>query len=106
MTFLLDHDVPDDLVFALQALGHTPLPLRSVLPIDTDDATALGYAAQHRHVVITCNRDAFLALARTVSHAGLIILIRRRSRAAERAALIRLLDRAGTDGILANINFA
>jgi hypothetical protein len=43
--------------------------LRDVLPVTTDDATILRYAA-------------------------------------ERAALIRLLDRAGETGIAGNINFA
>jgi hypothetical protein len=57
-------------------------------------------------VVITCNRDDYLALARSHRHAGLILLIRRRSRVAERAALVRLLDRAGEPGIINNINFA
>ena len=38
--------------------------------------------------------------------AGIIVLIRRKTRAAERAALIRLLDKAGETGIRKNINFA
>jgi hypothetical protein len=36
----------------------------------------------------------------------MIILIRRKSRAQERAALIRLLDKAGESGLRGNINFA
>jgi len=106
MTFLLDQDTPDDLIYSLQALGHEALTLRSVLPTDADDATVLRYAAAHGHIMITCNRDDFLALAPAVGHIGIIILIRRRSRIAERAALVQLLDKAGEEGIAGNINFA
>jgi hypothetical protein len=35
-----------------------------------------------------------------------IIVIRRRTRAAERAALYRLLERAGETGLRGNVNFA
>jgi hypothetical protein len=57
-------------------------------------------------VLITCNRDDFLKLAEAKTHVGIIVLIRRRTRAAERAALIGLLDKAGELGIRGNINFA
>jgi hypothetical protein len=40
------------------------------------------------------------------SHLGIVIVIRRRSRAQERAALLRLLDRATETGLTNNINFA
>ena len=56
--------------------------------------------------MITCNRDDYLALARSHPHAGVILLIRRRTRVAERAALVQLLDKAGESGIANNINFA
>ena len=68
--------------------------------------TSCGYAAGHGHVMITCNRDDFLALAPAIGHAGIIVLIRRKSRIAERAALVQLLDKAGKEGIEGNINFA
>ncbi len=106
MTFLLDHDVPDDLIYSLRALGHEALTLRSVLEVDTDDATILQHAANRGQVLITCNRDDFLMLAQTAAHCGMIIVIRRRSRTAERAALVHLLDRAGEAGIVGNINYA
>jgi hypothetical protein len=48
----------------------------------------------------------FLQLARERSHHGIVIVIRRRSRAAERSSLLRLLDRAGAEGLADNINFA
>jgi len=34
------------------------------------------------------------------------VIIRRKTRAAERAALLRLLERAGESGLRDNINFA
>jgi len=106
MTFLLDHDAPDDLTYSLQALGHGVVYLRDVLPITAEDEDALHYAAEHSHILITCNRDDFLELAPTTFHCGIIILIRRKTRPAERAALVRLLDRAGESGLSGNINFA
>jgi hypothetical protein len=55
---------------------------------------------------LTCNRDDFLQLAEQKPHRGIIIVIRRRTRAAERAALFRLLERAGETGLKNNVNFA
>jgi hypothetical protein len=48
----------------------------------------------------------FLELAREQLHHGIVVVIRRRSRAAERAALLRLVERAGSEGLADNINFA
>jgi len=104
--FLLDHDVPDDVVYSLLALGHDVHKLRDGLPPTTADEQVLRMASQRNSVLITCNRDDFLGIARQISHAGIIILVRRRSRALERAALVQLLDSAGETGIGGNINFA
>jgi len=104
--FLFDHDVPDDLAYALQASGHVVEFLRSLRHVTTSDEEILRLAHESDTVLITCNRDDFLQAARRIPHAGIIVLIRRRSRAQERAALIRLLDRAGEPGIRNNINFA
>jgi hypothetical protein len=57
-------------------------------------------------VLITCNRDDFLELAMHAPHAGLIVLIRRRSRIEECGKLLRLLKVAGAGGIAGNVNFA
>ncbi len=57
-------------------------------------------------ILITCNRDDFIGLARNKPHYGIIVLIRRKTRVAERAALIHLLDSAGENGLVKNINFA
>jgi len=106
MRFFLDHDVPHDLTYSLKALGHDVVLLRDCLSIDTDDSTVLRYAAEHNYVLITCNREDFIEAAREIAHAGIILVFRRKTRAAERAALIGLLDRAGDSGITNNINFA
>jgi len=104
--FLLDHDVPEDVVFALEALGHRVTRLRQALPVDCRDDEVLRHAGTQGLVLMTCNRDDFLEAAKRVPHAGIIVLVRRRSRVLERAALVRLLDGAGETGIQNNINFA
>ncbi len=106
MTFFLDHDVPHDLTYSLRALGHEVVLLRDCLPISTNDEAVLRYAAERGYVVITCNREDFIEAAQDVVHAGIILVFRRKTRTAERAALINLIDRAGEVGIKNNINFA
>lgn len=106
MTFLFDHDVPDELGYFLRQLGHEVRRLREELPTNTSDADVLAHAARREWLLITCNRDDFLKLASAQTPTGIVILIRRRSRAAERAALLRLLQRAGPEGLHGNINFA
>ena len=106
MRFLLDHDVPIDISYCLVELGHEVVRLQQVLDTSAQDEQVLNYASRKGSILITCNRDDFLKLAEEKTHTGIIVLIRRRTRAAERAALIRLLDRAGELGIHNNINFA
>jgi predicted nuclease of predicted toxin-antitoxin system len=104
--FLLDHDVPEDLTYLLRELEHEVVRLRDVLPPDVTDAAVLQFAYEHGALLMTCNRDDFLKLADTQPHHGLIVVIRRKSRARERASLLRLLERAGEVGLHGNINFA
>jgi hypothetical protein len=104
--FLLDHDAPDDAAFSLEALGHGVVRLRETLRVIASDDEVLRLAGERDYVLITCNRDDFPAAARHVAHHGIIILIRRKSRALERAALVRLVDTAGESGLKDNINFA
>ena len=106
MNFFLDHDVPADVGRVLRLKGHVVQFLDDALPRTADDRSALRHAADQGMVVVTCNRRDFLRLADTEPHAGIIILIRRRSRIAECAALLRLIERAGESGISNNINFA
>jgi len=104
--FLLDHDVPEDIAYVLEALGQEVRKLRELAPPTLSDEKVWRLAGEHDSVLITCNRDDFLSLAAGSRHPGLIILVRRRSRAHERAALVALLDRAGEAGICGNVNFA
>ena len=106
MKFLLDHDVPEDLSYILEQLGHDVTFLRHVLPPDASDEAVLRFAYESGSLLLTCNRDDFLDLATTQPHGGIVIVIRRRTRAAERAALFQLLERAGESGLQNNINFA
>ncbi len=106
MKFLLDHDVPDDLSYLLQQLGHDVTLLRKTLPRDASDEAVFLFAYKAGCILLTCNRDDFLRLAATLPHHGLVIVIRRRTRGEERAALLRLLDHAGEAGLRGNINFA
>ena len=106
MKFLLDHDVPDDLSYLLRELAHEVILLRKVLPDDAADESVLQFAHDNDCLLLTCNRDDFLELAKRKPHLGIIIVIRRRTRAAERAALFRLLEKAGESGLRNNISFA
>jgi predicted nuclease of predicted toxin-antitoxin system len=104
--FLLDQDVPQDLCYLLEQLGHEVTLLRNVLPPDVSDGAVLQFAYEHGSVVLTCNRDDFLELATRRPHNGIVIVVRRRTRAAERVALFQLLERSGETGLQNNINFA
>jgi predicted nuclease of predicted toxin-antitoxin system len=104
--FLLDNDVPDVAARVLMEAGHDVLLLRNVMPKRSSDPVVLDYAVTNGLLLITCNRDDFIPLARARTHYGLIVLIRRRSRIVECANLLRLLDSAGESGLAGNINFA
>ena len=106
MKFLLDHDVPVVVERVLVQSEHSVELVATVLSPVAPDKDVFLYAVQEKRVLITCNRDDFLALAKQSDHPGLIILIRRKTRIAECAALLKLLERAGNQGILHNINFA
>ncbi len=106
MKFLLDHDVPDDLSYLLKQMEHDVALLRDSLPSHSSDEEVFRFAREAGYILLTCNRDDFLALAAVQPHHGLIIVIRRRTRAEERVALFRLLDSAGETGLTNNINFA
>lgn len=106
MRFLFDHDVPEDLSYLLKELGHDVTLLRKVLPEEASDESVLQFAYQAGCLLLTCNRDDFLRLATEKPHHGIIIIIRRKTRGAERAALFRLLECAGETGLKDNVNFA
>ena len=74
MKFLFDHDVPDDMAYGLTALGHEVFKLLELIDPQTSDEEVLRLAAKNHYVLITCNRDDFLAAAQKIPHAGLIVL--------------------------------
>jgi hypothetical protein len=96
----------EDLSHLFKRLGHQVALLRDVLPQDASDQALLQLAYRGGYVLLTFNRDDFLGLAKSQPHHGIIMVIRRRTRAAEKAALFRLLERAGEAGVGNNINFA
>jgi predicted nuclease of predicted toxin-antitoxin system len=104
--FLLDQDVPEDLTYLLRELNHEILRLRDVLPTEATDPAVLQFAHDHDCLLMTCNRDDFIKLTETQPHCGIIVIISRKTRTAERAALLGLLERAGESGLRNNINFA
>jgi len=109
--FLLDHDVPDEVEQLLRYWKHDTQRLRDVLPITTADEKIFTFAQQQHRIIISCNRNHFLKLAREAAakgkpFAGLIILIRRRTRQSEGGHLLSFLRRAGESGITGNINLA
>lgn len=107
MTFLLDHDVPADLALTLRTIGHDVVRLIEALAPNASDREVWAYACAQQRILITCNRDDFLALAgKTEIHPGLIVLMRRRTRQAEASHVLTLLQRAGEQGLANNINFA
>lgn len=106
MQFFLDHDVPAEIARVLRNEGHEAVELRDVLNTTSSDEEVFAYARTHRRLMLTCNRDDFLSLAAQYAHPGLIILIRRRTRQAECAHLLVLLNRAGESGLNGNVNFA
>jgi predicted nuclease of predicted toxin-antitoxin system len=111
MNFFLDHDVPDEVEQLLRHWKHDAQRLRHVLPVTTLDEAVFDFAQQHRRIIISCNRKDFLQLSRRAiveekPFAGLIILVRRRTRQAECAHLLSLLRRAGETGLTGNINLA
>jgi predicted nuclease of predicted toxin-antitoxin system len=113
LKFLLDHDVPEAVAHLLRHWGHEPIRLREVLSVTASDDEVFAHAQSQRLPIISCNRNHFLALAQAAvaaqpprPFAGLIVLVRRRTRQAECAHLLRLLRRAGEEGIAGNINFA
>jgi predicted nuclease of predicted toxin-antitoxin system len=90
----------------LRQRGHEAASVLDVLGERTPDETIWAAAVQSGTIVITCNRDDFLALAGTQPATGLIILKRRRTRQSECNHLLRLIERAGESGLQSNINFA
>ena len=80
--------------------------MREVLPTTVTDSEAWQWARTHGAVFVSCNRNDVLALRPEGEHPGIVILVRRRTRQAEIAAIQKLLTGAGEQGLRNNINFA
>jgi predicted nuclease of predicted toxin-antitoxin system len=103
---LVDEDVAVEVVRCLRQRGHDVKLAFEVLGARTPDEDLWNYAILSGSIVLTCNRDDFLALAGTEPRTGLIIPNRRRTRQAECSHLPKLLANAGPEGLSRNINFA
>lgn len=106
MRFFLDHDVPRHLADVLRRHGHQVELVPEVMSPEADDGEVFAYAAEKQAIMLTCNRNDFLALAAHHSRSGLIVLIGRRPALSEAGHLLDLLGRAGASGLEGNINFA
>lgn len=106
MTFFLDQDVPDDLAHWLRHREHVVICLREVLPTTATDLEAWEWACTHEAIFVSCNRNDVFELCPAGEHPGIVILVRRRTRQAEIAAMQKLLTGAGEQGLANNINFA
>jgi len=103
--------VPDEVEQLLRYWKHEVRRLREVLPVTAADVAVFEWAQREQRIIISCNRNHFLELARQAvskdqPFAGLIILIRRRTRQSECAHLLSLLRRAGDSGVSGNVNLA
>jgi len=103
--FFLDHDVPAVVKDALERHEHDAIRLTDLLPRTAPDDDVFTTAQRNQCVMITCNRDDFLKLAAKGPHLGLVILIRRRSPQAECTNLLRLVRRAGEQGLRGQYQF-
>jgi hypothetical protein len=103
--------VPDEVEQLLRYWKHEVRRLREVLPVTAADVAVFEWAQREQRIIVSCNRNHFLELARQAvskdqPFAGLIILIRRRTRQSECAHLLSLLRRAGDSGVSGNVNLA
>jgi predicted nuclease of predicted toxin-antitoxin system len=104
--FFLDHDVPRHLADVLHLHGHEVELVPEVMSPEADDEEVFACTAEKRAIMLTCNRNDFLALAAENLHCGLLVLIRRRSAFSEAGHLLELLGKAGPSGLEGSINFA
>lgn len=111
MRFLADNDIKERVVEWMEAQGYEVVRVRSLLPASTPDDILWPLAIRERRIVLTYNRDDFLALASASiaaeeAFAGLIVLKQWQEPWLEIRKLKALLDRAGEQGLANNINFA
>jgi len=86
--------------------GHEVVFVANALGKRTDDVDVWRHAASINAIMVTCNRQDFLALAGTEPAAGLILVNRRKTRQSECTDVLKLIESAGESGLKGNINFA
>jgi predicted nuclease of predicted toxin-antitoxin system len=106
MKFLLDHDVSIHVARALKSANYEVVELEEALSRSANDEAVFAKAFELGCVMITCNRDDFLALSAKRPFHGLIVVVRRNPAVLEGRRVLRLLARAGEGGVLGNVNFA
>jgi hypothetical protein len=106
LKFLLDHDVPDALSYLLEQLGHDVTLLRNALPGDSSDEVVLQFAHDRGLPAINLQQGRLSPSRDHQATSWHVIVIRRRTRADERAALFRLLELASQHGLRNNVDFA
>ena len=102
----MDEDVPVEVARCLKQMGHEVFLVTEQLGVRTDDVDIWHHAIETDCILITCNRQDFLALAGDAPETGVIILNRRRSRQAECRQVLGLVEAAGESGLKRNVNFA
>ena len=106
MKFLVDEDVPVEVLRCLQQHDHEAQLVYEALGHRTPDVDVWNYAVRTSSIFVTCNRDDFLKLAGSAPQTGLIVVNRRQSRQAECRKVLELIEAAGESGLRNNINFA
>jgi hypothetical protein len=104
--FYIDEDVPHSCAEVGEAFGLDIRSAKDAQPsVPQDDPVHLRAAAQDRRIMVTCNRDDFLAATRdafasSAPHAGLLILTHRLPRDPSRIvhALARWVEQRKATG--------
>ena len=64
MNFFLDHDVPIEIARILSGSGHDVSTVSQALAVTASDEEVFQAAIDASRILVTCNRDDFLALAK------------------------------------------
>lgn len=81
MRFLLDEDLPPEAARAARGMGLDVASVHELARTGLSDEQQLAFAAAERRILVTRNRDDFIALTRSFyatgrAHAGILIVSR------------------------------
>ncbi|MDZ7706778.1 MAG: DUF5615 family PIN-like protein [Trueperaceae bacterium] len=81
MRFLLDEDLPPKTADVGRGLGLDVVSVHELARTGLSDEHQLAFAASERRILVTCNRDDFVALTRSFyatgrPHAGIVMVSR------------------------------